>query len=139
MTGALIILAVTILTGAILYLLHRFGPEGENATDDAATSTSPEQEEQCCGLHAVCEKIIDSAEGPVYYDDEELDRFAGRDPSGYTEEEIEEFRKILFTLIPEDVFPWGASLTLRAIALPTPLRDEWMMLCEDHSAATLKK
>lgn len=132
MTGALVILGVTLLTGLLLYLTHRpdaplTGEEPEEAPADAA------EPEECCGLHAVCEKKIDSAE-PLYFDDEELDRYAGREPGSYTDDEEEEFRRVLYTLLPADVYPWGASLTLRGIALPTPLRDEWVMLCEDADA-----
>lgn len=133
MTGALIILAVTIATGLVLYLLHRFTAHSDDGEDPVTPTPEDTESEQCCGLHAVCEKIIDSNSRPIYFDDEELDRFAGRQPDTYTEEEIEEFRAILYTLIPADIFPWGASLTTRGIALPTPLRDEWIMLSQDHS------
>ncbi len=129
MTGALIILAVTVVAGVILRLPHRPDPDDSPApqADGAAAET-----EECCGLHAVCEKQAASVDGPDYYDDEELDRFAGREPGSYSDDEIEEFRQVLYTLIPSDVFGWGASLTRRRIALPDPLRDEWIMLCEDN-------
>ncbi len=76
----------------------------------------------------MCEKGLSPTEGPVYFDDEELDRFAGRQPDSYTESEVEEFREVLYTLLPSDIYPWGASLTRRDIALPSSLRDEWLML-----------
>lgn len=127
MTGALIILAVTVLTGLILYLTHR--PDGDGgaspAPPDAPGGTGGEV---CCGQHVVCEKGLSPADGPVYFDDEELDRFAGRLPDSYTEEEIEEFREVLYTLLPSDIYPWGVALTGRDIALPSSLRDEWLML-----------
>ena len=41
-------------------------------------------------LAAVSKKI-------EYYDDEELDRFRGRPSNGYNEEEVEEFREIMYT------------------------------------------
>ena len=85
MTGALIILAVTVVAGVILRLTHRPDPDDSPAP-------------QADGAAA----------------------------------EIEEFRQVLYTLIPSDVFGWGASLTRRRIALPDPLRDEWIMLCEDN-------
>lgn len=129
MTGALIILAVTIATGIVLRLTHR--PDPADGNSPAPPSPEPETSE-CRGLHAVCEKQAASVEGPDYFDDEELDRFAGHDPATYTDEEVEEFRNVLYTLIPSDVFPWGASLTRRGVALPDPLRDEWIMLCEEE-------
>lgn len=128
MTGALIILAVTLVTGLILYLTHRPGDEAGGC--DAA-ATAEDAAEECCGLHAVCEKGLSADGSPVYFDDEELDRFAGRQPDGYTDEEVEEFRQVLYTLIPADIYPWGVSLTQRNVALPTSLRDEWLMMVDD--------
>ncbi|MDE5960530.1 MAG: phospholipase [Duncaniella sp.] len=125
MTGALIILAVTVVTGLILYLTHRPDKDGEAAAEP------PVAEEECCGLHAVCEKGLSADGQPVYYDDEELDRFAGRQPDGYSEDEEEEFREVLYTLLPDDIYPWGVSLTQRNVALPTSLRDEWLMMVDD--------
>lgn len=129
MTGALIILAVTLLTGLLLFITHRKDADTADSTTEA-NGESPAEAEECCGRHAVCDKVMTITE-PIYFDDEELDRFAGREPDAYTPEETEEFRKVLYTLLPSDVYPWGASLTVRDIALPTELRDEWIMLCDN--------
>lgn len=116
-----------VLTGLILYLTHR--PDGDGGASPAPPDTSGEADgEVCCGQHVVCEKGLSPAAGPVYFDDEELDRFAGRLPDSYTEEEIEEFREVLYTLLPSDIYPWGVALTGRDIALPSSLLDEWLML-----------
>ncbi|MCM1162906.1 MAG: phospholipase [Muribaculaceae bacterium] len=128
MTGALIILAATILAGIVLKLTHREAAD-DGATDEAESTSDAPQE--CCGLHAVCEKKAAAESGHDYYDDEELDRFAGRDAAAYSDEEIEEFRQVLYTLIPAEVYSWGGALTRRGVALPEPLRDEWIMLCQD--------
>lgn len=132
MTGALVILAVTIAVGVILWLTHNPGPDGSEAEVRPA-----DEAEECCGRHTVCERQAAAVAAPDYFDDEELDRYAGREPDSYTPEEIEEFRSVLYTLIPSDIFPWGASLTRRRIALPTILRDEWIMLCEDSDKTNL--
>lgn len=134
MTGALIILAVTIATGLILYLNHRISEARQQgdpfpAPEQPATDTAASEE--CCGLHAVCEKDLPLTDKPVYFDDEELDRFADRQPDSYTDDEVEEFRQVLYTLLPDDVYPWGVSLTRRNIALPLSLRDEWLMMVAD--------
>lgn len=131
MYGAFIILIVTVVAGVILYLTHRLSSNGYAEDALSAPADAADADEQCCGRHAVCEKGLSPSGDPVYYDDEELDRFAGREPESYDEEEIEEFRKVLYTLIPEDVYAWGASLTVRGVALPYSLRDEWLMLCEN--------
>ncbi|MCM1521698.1 MAG: phospholipase [Muribaculaceae bacterium] len=129
MTGALVILAVTILAGVILRLTHREDSHGEGETPEKSSADTAAEE--CCGLHAVCEKKATGVEGPDYYEDEELDRFRGKEATDYSDEEIEEFRQVLYTLIPGEVFAWGGALTRRGVALPEPLRDEWIMLCEE--------
>lgn len=135
MTGALIILAVTVITGVVLFLTHK--PDKQGSVSDRGDSPSYDilsgdetaaGEGECCGLHAVCEKVMTGEEKAVYFDDEELDRFAGQDPGTYSTDEVEEFREVLYTLRQEEVYEWGASLTLRGIALPIQLRDEWIML-----------
>lgn len=136
MTGALIILAVTVAVGFILWLTSRFRPEKESDSQESATlpDSAPATDaatESCCGRHAVCERFDSMPPGPEYFDDEELDRFATREPDSYTPDEIEEFRAVLYTLLPADVYSWGVALTHRDIALPVQLRDEWMMLCSD--------
>lgn len=135
MTGALIILAVTVAVGIILYLT-RGGKDDVAAKasdpaagDKAGQAASEDEAEVCCGRHAVCEKGLLKAE-ELYYNDEELDRFAGKDPQDYATEEIEEFREVLYTLRPSEVYQWGVALTQRNIALPLDLRDEWVMLCQ---------
>ena len=69
-----------------------------------------------CGIKAI--KEIE------YYDDEDLDRFAGREADSYTDEEVEEFSEVLYTMQPEEVAGWNRSLILRGINLPNQLKDE---------------
>ena len=57
-------------------------------------------------------------------DDEELDRFAGRAADDYTDEEVEEFSEVLYTMQPEEVAGWNRSLILRGINLPNQIKDE---------------
>ncbi len=124
MTGAFIILGITFLTGVILYITR---DRSASVADSTAPQEEIEEEEVCCGRHAVCEKGLLTSE-ELYYNDEELDRYKGREPGSYTPEEIEEFREVLYTLRPEEVYQWGVALTQRDIPLPDALRDEWLML-----------
>lgn len=82
-------------------------------------------------MHITCEKdsLLASVSKEIeYYDDEELDRFAGKSPDGYTDDEIEEFRDVLITMKPSDIAGWARSLQLRNIALPAAVRDELLMI-----------
>ncbi len=71
----------------------------------------------------MCEKLE-----VVYFDDEELDAYRGREADAYTDEEVEEFRYVLETMRTEEVAEWLHSLELRQVNLPTELRDEAFML-----------
>ena len=145
MTGAFIILAVTAAIGLLLWAwekyrvkrhggsLHHHAPRETGGADDTKDSGagSDSTPQVCCGLHAICEKTGQINEPPVYYDDEELDRFAGRDPEEYTDEETEEFRDILLTLLPTDAPGWAMSLEKRRISIPSSLRPELELLLSE--------
>lgn len=131
MTAAIIILNALIIVGAILYLLHlreqQQIPSQSNEEDQPAEAT----EQECCGMHITCEKdslLASLSDEIIYYDDEELDRFAGRGEDQYSDEEIEEFRDVLLTLLPHDIAGWGRSIQLRGITLPSVVRDELLMI-----------
>lgn len=107
------------------------GDSGETALQDEAEGS------ECCGLHLVCEKdsLSPMSDEIVYYDDEELDRFIGRDPNSYSAEETEEFRDVLMTLRPDDVAGWARSVTQRRLELPPDVRDELLMLVNEQRQA----
>jgi len=75
--------------------------------------------------------MMEAATQPIeYFDDEELDRYKGRDSSNYTEDEAEDFAEVLHTMRQGEVKDWCRSLTLRGISLPDQLKDEAFMLME---------
>lgn len=154
MTGALVILAVLIVVGIVLYIGERLHnrrldknieptvaeesgddsePEDDVAKDDAGEAAQGE----CCGMHLVCEKDTLSPVSAeiLYYDDEELDRFIGRPGDDYTPGEVEEFRDVLMTLRPEDVSGWARSITQRHLELPPDVRDELLILVNEQRSA----
>ena len=86
---------------------------------------------ECCGQHEVCEKesLLAAVSKKIeYYDDEELDRYIGTPPDGYTAEQDDEFRNVFYTMREEDVAGWVRSLQLRGIALPDALKDEVFLI-----------
>lgn len=137
MTGAIIILAVTVTIGILLWAWEKFRTRRHgHSLHHHAPSASPNAQRPtpntvCCGLHAICEKTGQINEPPVYYDDEELDRFAGRPADGYTDEETEEFRDVLLTLLPSDTPGWTVSLEKRRINLPADLQPELELLLSE--------
>lgn len=143
MIVALYILLAMIVVGAVLYIFHRrdiaAGPASEPGEDSPAeTSDAGADGEVCCGMHVTCEKdslLATVSKEIEYYDDEELDRFRGRGSDEYTDDEIEEFRNVLLTLLPGDIAGWGRSIQLRGITLPDPVRQELLLIVSEARAA----
>lgn len=145
MTAALILLAAIAGVGLILYLTHRpdadSGHTGDNA-DSAPAGDAAAADEGCCGMHITCERdSLLAAVSPniEYYDDEELDRFAGRGAEDYADADIEEFRDVLLTMHPDDIAGWARSLQLRGITMPLPVREELIMIVAEERAARAAK
>ena len=133
MTAALIIASAIILAGLALYVHHRL-----TSGDEAPALPPAASDEECCGQHAVCERdslLAAVSQKIEYYDDEELDAFAGRDPESYSAAESEQFRDVLLTLLPDDIAGWARSVQLRGIALPVDVRDELIMMISEARAS----
>ena len=89
------------------------------------------QDMECCGQHEVCEKeslLAALSKEIEYYEDEELDRFRGREGDAYSPDEIEEFREVLYTMREDEVAGWVRSLQLRAVELPDNVKEEVLMI-----------
>lgn len=101
-----------------------------------------EVDSECCGQHEVCEKesLLAAVSRKIeYYDDEELDKYAGVAPDFYTPQQEDEFRDIFYTMQDEDVAGWVRSLQLRGIALPDNLKDEVFLVVGELRANPHKK
>ena len=139
MEVALIIALAIVAVGVVLYIHHRL-TGGDRETEALPRESMPaaEPEGECCGQHAVCE--LDSllaavSERVVYYDDEELDAYAGREAESYSADETEQFRDVLLTLMPDDIAGWARSIQLRGITLPIDVRDELIMMISEARAS----
>lgn len=103
-----------------------------SATDDSCHSHSG----ICCGLHAICEKGLPKSAEDLYFDDEELDRFQGKKPSDYTDEEIEEFRDVMMTVRADELGLWARCIGMRHLMLPEAVRDELLLRMRENDAST---
>ena len=130
MTAALIILSAIVGVGLVLWLTDRRHPR--------PAEPPAEVPQECCGQHEICERdslLAAVSKDIEYYDDEELDRYAGRSAETYNDTETEEFRNILLTLRDDDIAGWARSLQLRRITLPAPVRDELIMIVAENRAS----
>lgn len=130
--NALILLSLSlVLLGIVSFIL---GKRKKNEIFPG-NDTLPEEPEECCGQHLVCEKdnLLATINKEIeYYDDEELDTFKLKDPASYNDDETEQFRAVLYTLAVQEVEEWLRSLQLREIALPLALRDEALMIVREQ-------
>ena len=84
----------------------------------------------CCGAHEVCD--FDEIKADVtrieYYDDEELDEFKNIKENEYTNNQIDQFREVLYTLNTHEIRYWLLSIERRHINLPSILVSEARLL-----------
>lgn len=146
MKPALILLAILVVGGAIVWLIDRLFYHKQEAQNDAApfdtsahpTDSAPAQGcvDESCGIRSICpsEQILkgECKQEITYYEDEELDAFAGRDENGYTADEEEQWRDVLYTLQPADLLGWGQSIKHRGLVMPAAIRQEFMQLAAEH-------
>lgn len=110
LTGLLVLVAL------FTYMTRRKSKEAEDIVAPPA---------ECCGAHAICEKGLKKANPNIdYFDDEELDAYKQIPADAYTDEQIEAFREVMYTLRPEEVEDWLISLEKRELQLPEILRPE---------------
>lgn len=128
---------------AILYAIYAFdrrrrlgnGATGDGTSDNGGTgSSATEHGTECCGKHAVCgkQKLAEARMREArYFDDEELDRFKGRNSDSYDDNEIEEFRYVMYTMRKDEIRTWMECIEAREIELPDQLKEEaWSMMNE---------
>ena len=119
MKPAIILICILFVSGLVLYILDRLH---HNTDDDsetppaAAANSESECTADCCSLNEVCpsEKILMSInKEPLYF---------------YTDDEIEQFRDVLYTLRHDELLAWQQSVKKRGITLPATINDEFIML-----------
>lgn len=147
MKPALILLTILVVGGAIVWLIDRLfyhKDKAEQADESAQLSSGDESTSQgcadeACGLRSICptEQILAGECKPqvTYYEDEELDAYAGRGADDYTPEEEEQWRDVLYTLQPADLLGWGQSVKHRGLVMPAAIRQEFLQLAAEQHAS----
>ncbi len=144
MKPAIVLLTILVVGGAIVWLIDRLFYHTDKAEnldeteENDASDATPAQgcADEACGIRSICpsEQILVSQckREVVYYDDEELDGFAGRDADGYTAEEEEQWRDVLYTLQPGDLLGWGQSIKHRGLVMPASIQAEFLQLAAEN-------
>ncbi len=115
----------------IAMIVAWFASKSKSQNEDVEKKN--EVADDCCGAHEVCEadSLLSSSDNIEYYNDEELDQYKGLAINDYTEEAIEEFRDVLYTLKDYEVAGWMKSIQLRRVNLPEIIREEALMIVGD--------
>ena len=144
MKPAIVLLTILVVGGAIVWLIDRLFYHTDKAEnldeteENDASDATPAQgcTDEACGIRSICpsEQILVSQckREVIYYDDEELDGFAGRDADGYTAEEEEQWRDVLYTLQPGDLLGWGQSIKHRGLIMPASIQAEFLQLAAEN-------
>jgi len=146
MKPALLLLTILVVGGAIVWLIDRLFYHKDEAKNPDETEENPAIEEapapkqgcadESCGIRSICpsEQILagECKQEVIYYDDEELDNYRGRDENDYSPEEEEQWRDVLYTLQPADLLGWGQSVKHRGLVMPAAIRDEFLQLAGEH-------
>ena len=125
--GILVIVGMGVIVGASTLISRHNSTEPDvvaPAAGDCAT---------CSGINDDCEQtcMMEAATKEVeYYDDEELDRFKGKESSEHTDDEAEEFSEVLYTMRPDEAKGWNRSLLLRGINVPNQIKDDLITMIE---------
>ncbi|QUB48723.1 hypothetical protein J5A70_06920 [Prevotella nigrescens] len=125
--GILAIVGMGVIVGASTLISRHNSSEPDvvaPAAGDCAT---------CSGINDDCEQtcMMEAATKEVeYYDDEELDRFKGKESGEYTDDEAEEFSEVLYTMRPDEAKGWNRSLILRGINVPNQIKDDLITMIE---------
>ena len=144
MKPAIVLLTILVVGGAIVWLIDRLFYHTDKAEsldeteENDASDATPAQgcADEACGIRSICpsEQILVSQckREVIYYDDEELDGFAGRDADGYTAEEEGQWRDVLYTLQPGDLLGWGQSIKHRGLVMPASIQAEFLQLAAEN-------
>lgn len=129
---AVLIAAIAAL-GIIAALTEIFSRRQKGAAHDvmpaAATCSTCDGTRDKCEQECMMEAATRETE---YYDDEELDKYAGIKSGDYADDEADDFAYVLDTMEPGDVAGWCRSLNLRGIELPDQIKDEVIMIIGDE-------
>ena len=141
-----LLLTILVVGGAIVWLIdrlfyHKDAVENADETEQNVDTGTSRQgcADEGCGLRSICpsEQLLagECKQEITYYEDEELDAFAGRNENEYTPEEEEQWRDVLYTLQPGDLLGWGQSIKHRRLVMPAAIREEFMQLAAEHHAS----
>ncbi|WP_372752253.1 hypothetical protein [Labilibaculum sp.] len=126
-----VLLILLVVFAVIAMLSTYFGQRLKSkGTDELTSKSAPEPVEECCGAHEVCETdlLLKMSEEIIYYEDEELDVYKNFEENDFNDDQIDEFREVLYSLKENEIEAWLHSLELRHIKLPSIIKSELVFM-----------
>jgi len=125
-----IILAILLIVGMVI--LYRVNIK--NKTKAESQNEIKEVDLSCCGAHDDCEfdNALVNPDLIEYFDDEDLDQYKNIEANDFTDDMIDEFREVLYTLKTDEIKHWLLSISRRKINLPSILNEEAIMLMAEE-------
>ena len=109
----MIYIIISIIGLLVIVALFTYSSKSKTKTEEPPVVAPPAD---CCGAHAICEKGLKKID--------ELDQYRGIPSDGFDDQQIDQFREILYTIRPEELSDWFISLEKRGIELPDVLKQE---------------
>ncbi|MFA8434560.1 MAG: hypothetical protein ACEPOZ_08605 [Marinifilaceae bacterium] len=120
-----------LIIGVVAIALIAFGVTyfGKSKKEDDEDEVK-EVNDECCGAHEICETdlLAKMSTEIVYYEDQELDAYQNYEEDDYSDEQIDEFREVLYSLKEKEIEGWLHSLELRHIVLPSIIKSELVFM-----------
>ena len=118
----MIYIIISIIGLLVIVALFTYSSKSKTKTEEPPVVVPPAD---CCGTHASCEKGLKKIYEKIeYFVDEELDQYRGIPSDSFNDQQIDQFREILYTIHPEELSDWFISLEKRGIELPDVLKQE---------------
>ena len=121
-----VLLISLVVIAVIAFATTWIGQKIRSRRGEDVEETTSEPLEECCGAHEICETDLLNklSEEIIYYEDEELDTYRNYEENDYSDEQIDEFREVLYSLKENEIEAWLRSLELRKIELPSIIKSE---------------
>ncbi|MDE5420247.1 hypothetical protein L3049_19825 [Labilibaculum sp. DW002] len=124
-----LLIAIVAIAG-VAFLTTYIGQRWKSNKGEEEVEVAAEPLEECCGAHEVCETDLlnKMSEEIIYYEDEELDVYRNFEENDYNDDQIDEFREVLYSLKEKEMEAWLRSLELRKIELPSVIKSELVFM-----------
>ncbi|MGQ1909884.1 hypothetical protein ACT3CE_08855 [Marinifilum sp. RC60d5] len=130
-----VLLISLVIIAVIAFLVTWIGQylrSKKGVSEDIEESSEPLEE--CCGAHEICETDLLNklSEEIIYYEDEDLDAYKNFEENDYNDDQIDEFREVLYSLKEKEIEGWIKSLDLRKIEMPSVIKSELVFMLVKH-------